>query len=95
MADTEPNDEMMAILTRLEQNQAKIEAGQRALSEQLEKLEEAVPEARQFRSHARQFGGYGARNIADKLRARNGEVSAASRRKANGHGRTEAAVLPA
>lgn len=93
MADSITHDEMMEILARLEQNQDNIAAGQRVLSEQLERLEGAQLDAGQFRSHAREFGGYGARNIADKLRARGGEISAASRRKANRYGRTEAAVL--
>ena len=57
MADSITHDEMMEILARLEQNQDNIAAGQRVLSEQLERLEGAQLDAGQFRRHAREFGG--------------------------------------
>ena len=91
MADS---NELIEILKRLELNQEQLAIGQRILSEQLEVLQEdRHANAEQFRSHRERFGGYGARNIAAKLRARGGQESEASSRKVNRHRATAAAQL--
>lgn len=83
-------------LEAIEQRQIRIENDIVAINEMLELLI-ARSHGRtdeKFRSHRSQFGGYGARNIAAKLRDRGDQKSDASRRKADGYRRTAGKPLP-
>jgi len=82
-------------LTIIEKRQQTIQNDIAAINEMLELLiaRSHGSSSEKFRSHREKFGGYGAGNLAAKLRDRSNQTSEASRRKANRNGRIEAKAI--